>query len=142
MKKKVVSFVLSLVAVLSVCTVMASAKCYFLRFTDDTGNIMYFSENMPNLGGEIFLAQGEKSFVGRQYSRVYLYNKNDGIRRGYFWVKKGNSNMSRAFEVLPGENIEIPYYSSNAFNYKENVILMGKQNNVLKYPTEGEFHVN
>lgn len=143
MKKKIISFVLSMVAVLSVCTVVASAKCYFMRYTDDTGNVMHFDETMPRLGGEIFLAQGEKSFTGRQYSKVTLYRDKEGVNKVYCRVKNGNSYMSREFVVLSGESeIEVKYYSANAFKYKEQVKLVGKQNNVKELLAQGEFHVH
>lgn len=142
MKKKIISFVLSIVTIMSVCLLTVSATYRFVKFDGKTGNQVEFTETVKNVGRNTLLAKGQKSYVYtesnktdiRKYSDVALYNTSEVKELKCWFLNENGEDRSEKYTVKAVNKNEvltyktrIPYNTTPHFGYGDNVCLWGEQ---------------
>lgn len=139
MKKKIISFVLSMVAILSVCTVFATAG--YMGFDSKYGNMHDFEVTFPTvIGTNTKLSRGQKSYVERNHCEARIISGT--IKEMNCWIEDDSGNwVSKKEKFYPDGNARKLYYTTNApFKLGECAVLWGEQYTGAKKTAKGEFY--
>lgn len=140
MKKRILSFIMSAVTVLSVIT-MLTVSVSAVAFSKTYGYNSWFSKSIPKLGSNTQIITLTKSFPNTTYSEVKL-NSNSTVHDMNIWVMTPERRwMSDKVTAYPDNNMyRIKYYSNMTFPTGGQVVLWGEQDNVLSdKKAEGTF---
>lgn len=139
MKRRIISLFLSIITILSVCSMFAISAYATATYNGQTGYTETWTKTISAAGKNTKIGHLNKCFTNKVYSKAAILKsdsngKKTTVNKMSFWVMNADEKwMSEKYTAYPtGQTCTIYYYSNVTFVKGKPVYLWGEQANIKK----------